>query len=773
MFLRSDTFTETQTQCLYYLELRVRALFVHSFQHARGVASALRTYTVQYSTQYSTSLCVCACVAWLVLSVCWLQHIRGLCGGWEHSSRTPSNNTRAAHMLLRQKGDSADARTSKAETSPSAKGDATAVDNTFQSEYEQILEGKFARRVHGTVILTKCLIIIIIGHFTLTGQFWWHLLVPATILLCFQAVAFHLLGSSRFRQVWLALLLLPGFLFTPLCLAMPSEEFIAAHDASQHGPTTMAIFFFVGWSLTVSQRSLRWRLLGGAAFVGSRLAGELLLEHIHAYTSFTRFYVLHAHVPFVTGAVFGQLITDTHVELISQVLRQAERELKRAESARAVAALALLSPPPTFGGDGATSHASASSSASTSASGLGNNANNDSAAAAAAAAEQPTLTDVTVATHEDDGLVGEGAFATVHVGRWLGSKVAIKVSRTGGPSLELEAKTLTRLRHPCVCAFIGTVLHRGRLAIVMEYLEGGALDAFLQMDVAAHQRRPIAFRTRMRIAREAASGLTFLHARGYVHRDVKPANILLTGDCHAKIADFGITSEHEISSSKGGLRRVDQHHKSDQHRKSESEWTNTARVGTARYMAPEVMMINEIMMIDELQWTFKAPPTNWEVARLRARRHRGRQRVARQHEGTIRHPERRLQFWAGKRTDSLRYLTPPPPTSSQRAPKVAPPPPPLPRPCFPPLLDPLRSHQQRTRVPRSVPPPPKRLSTRSCTSSRSGRISRQSTSCTALSFYKSGRRCRRRPFADQPTRSRARGRALAATSTSTRTRRTR
>ena len=122
----------------------------------------------------------------------------------------------------------------------------------------------------------------------------------------------------------------------------------------------------------------------------------------------------------------------------------------------------------------------------------------------------------------------------------------------------------------------------------MEYLEGGSLDALLQLDKAAHERRPIALSTRIRIAREAASGLAFLHARRYVHRDVKPENILLTGDYHAKIADFGIASGHENSYSIGGSKRVCMRSES-----TASVWTNTARVGTARYMAPEVMMIDE------------------------------------------------------------------------------------------------------------------------------------------------------------------------------------
>ena len=202
--------------------------------------------------------------------------------------------------------------------------------------------------------------------------------------------------------------------------------------------------------------------------------------------------------------------------------------------------------------------------------------------AAAPTAPEPTLTKVNVDDGED--IVGEGAYSTVHVGHWLGTKVAVKVPRTHGPSLDLEAETLTQLRHPCICRFMGTMLHKNRLAIVMEYLEGGPLDRFLQLDVPPPQRRALSFGLRIRMAREAASGLAFLHARGYVHRDIKPANILITADYHAKIADFGISKHLPFGTPSGG---------SGGSSHARLEWTNTPGVGTMRYMAPEVMVLND------------------------------------------------------------------------------------------------------------------------------------------------------------------------------------
>jgi len=94
----------------------------------------------------------------------------------------------------------------------------------------------------------------------------------------------------------------------------------------------------------------------------------------------------------------------------------------------------------------------------------------------------------------------------------------------------------------------------------------------LQLDTPRRQHRPISFGIRVRIAREAASGIAFLHERGFVHRDVKAANVLLTADRHAKVTDFGISKHNELV---GKL--------------PQAEFSNTAFVGTLHNMAPEVM----------------------------------------------------------------------------------------------------------------------------------------------------------------------------------------
>ena len=194
-----------------------------------------------------------------------------------------------------------------------------------EDDPERVLETAFTLRVQFTVVMA--MLMLGIGHFVMTGTFWWPVLIPSAICLVLHCGALYLLGPRRSPQIYLALMILPAFVITPLCLAMPSEEFFTAHEEAKDGTGTLVIFFSLGVGHAVNLRSTTWKVLGGATFVASRLAGELLLERTHSYQSFTLFYVLHGHLPFVVGALFGQLITYTLVDLISP-LRASLREAK-------------------------------------------------------------------------------------------------------------------------------------------------------------------------------------------------------------------------------------------------------------------------------------------------------------------------------------------------------------------------------------------------------------------------------------------------------------
>ncbi|MBZ5637403.1 MAG: serine/threonine protein kinase [Acidobacteriia bacterium] len=99
----------------------------------------------------------------------------------------------------------------------------------------------------------------------------------------------------------------------------------------------------------------------------------------------------------------------------------------------------------------------------------------------------------------------------------------------------LEARAAGRLAHPGIVAVhdVGQA-NDGRPFIVMEYIEGRSLDAYLKRGVRPDPARVLDW------AAQVADALDHAHRQGIVHRDVKPANILMDGAGRVRLADFGI-----------------------------------------------------------------------------------------------------------------------------------------------------------------------------------------------------------------------------------------
>jgi serine/threonine-protein kinase len=137
--------------------------------------------------------------------------------------------------------------------------------------------------------------------------------------------------------------------------------------------------------------------------------------------------------------------------------------------------------------------------------------------------------------------IGHGGMATVYLAedRKHDRKVALKIMREavasslGAERFLREVRLAAQLSHPHIVPLIDSGESDGTLFYVTPYAPGGSLADRLARD----GRLPV--RDALRVAREVGQGLDYVHRSGYVHRDVKPANILFA-DGHALLGDFGI-----------------------------------------------------------------------------------------------------------------------------------------------------------------------------------------------------------------------------------------
>jgi serine/threonine protein kinase len=141
--------------------------------------------------------------------------------------------------------------------------------------------------------------------------------------------------------------------------------------------------------------------------------------------------------------------------------------------------------------------------------------------------------------------LGAGGMASVFLAadERLGRKVAIKRLHAEGPDdnalrFVREAKVGASLNHPNIVSVYDTVTDDEGVFLVMEYVEGETLR-----DAIA--RGPVPPEDVLRVLRGVAAALDHAHENGVVHRDVKPANILIGPDGRAKLADLGIASAAE------------------------------------------------------------------------------------------------------------------------------------------------------------------------------------------------------------------------------------
>ncbi|MBI2921565.1 MAG: protein kinase [Planctomycetes bacterium] len=145
--------------------------------------------------------------------------------------------------------------------------------------------------------------------------------------------------------------------------------------------------------------------------------------------------------------------------------------------------------------------------------------------------------------------LGRGGMGVVYEAfdKQTGRAVALKMLLAPGHELDegaverlmREARSAAKLRHPGIVAVHEIGSADGRHFFTMELVEGPSLEERL----AEPGWRSFPVRKRLEALAQVADALAFAHGRGVVHRDVKPANVLLAGGAQAKLTDFGLAKE--------------------------------------------------------------------------------------------------------------------------------------------------------------------------------------------------------------------------------------
>jgi serine/threonine protein kinase len=185
------------------------------------------------------------------------------------------------------------------------------------------------------------------------------------------------------------------------------------------------------------------------------------------------------------------------------------------------------------------------------------------------------LTRALAGRYEITNLLGRGGMAVVFLAQdlTLERQVAIKVLPPDMtldtkliPRFQQEAKTAAKLDHPNIIPIYRVESEAGLNYFVMKYVTGHSLEQMLD-------KGPLPIELARRVLRDAAMALGHAHKRGIVHRDVKPANIMLETDGRVVLTDFGISKALEGGSALTGTGAI---------------------IGTPHYMAPEQAKGHEV-----------------------------------------------------------------------------------------------------------------------------------------------------------------------------------
>jgi hypothetical protein len=160
--------------------------------------------------------------------------------------------------------------------------------------------------------------------------------------------------------------------------------------------------------------------------------------------------------------------------------------------------------------------------------------------------------------------LGVGGMGVVYeaIDHAMNARVAVKLlpesHARGVLMFKREFRSLARIVHPHLVALYELIAHEGDWCFTMELVDGVDFETWVRPQGVVDMPRLL------RATRQLVEGLRYLHAKGVIHRDVKPSNVLVTNNGHVKILDFGLAED------------VDSRNSSD-----DSSW------GTLVFMSPE------------------------------------------------------------------------------------------------------------------------------------------------------------------------------------------
>ncbi|KAK1425343.1 hypothetical protein QVD17_20694 [Tagetes erecta] len=186
-------------------------------------------------------------------------------------------------------------------------------------------------------------------------------------------------------------------------------------------------------------------------------------------------------------------------------------------------------------------------------------------------------------------VIGRGSFGVVHKGSYLGQTVAVKVLDLGSnkgitkDAMESVKNDFMKevgiwqvLDHPNVTKMIGATMsmntnfsHKNKkskvesnFCVVSEYIKGGSLRSYL----FKNRDKKLPMKRVLQFALDIAKGLSYMHSKKIIHRDVKPENILIDHENNLKLADFGESTFESLEL-----------------------FYTSGEIGTRGYMAPEIV----------------------------------------------------------------------------------------------------------------------------------------------------------------------------------------